>query len=123
MLARRYEELRSDNNKLQAMLADTQNMLATSQQRAKLVESLQQRVEVLADAKAQLLREANHTAHVRDLFASVKDKTREVQDEAQRVLREVERASRNDGSRRPSTMQEKRPPAVAARAHQKVTGW
>ena len=80
----------------------------------------------LAQEKAQLLQEAHHARHVRDLFDSVKDKTREVQLESQRVLREVERGHRNDQVRRGGggggapadpAAEKKRPPAVSARQH------
>jgi len=114
-------ELRTDNHKLQATLATTQSkldeLLGQAQQRTKQVELLQQRVEVLTQERAQLLKEAAHAQHVQQLYDKVKDQTHEVQLEAQRVLRTVEqgKGSRNDVNRKvvAPPLELKRAPASA----------
>lgn len=119
-------ELRMDNYKLQATLATTQSsldeMLGQAQQRNQQLELLQQRVEVLTQEKAQLLKEAAHAQNVQQLYEKVKNQTHEVQLESQRVLRAVElQGSRQHDINRkvaapPPELKAKRAPA-SARQH------
>ena len=90
----RYEELRVENRKLQALLAEAQDMCRQSQGRAEMVEKLESRVEVLTQEKMRLGQEAAHAKHVRELFASVTSRTNEVQESAQSVIQAVEASKR-----------------------------
>eukprot|EP00966_Prymnesium_polylepis_P194160 4501156-Prymnesium_polylepis.1 len=50
----KYEELRRENRKLEAMLAEAQDMCRQSQVRADNVDKLERRIDVLTQEKAQL---------------------------------------------------------------------
>ena len=93
----KYEELRSENRMLVAMLAESDDECKRSAARAKRIEALEARVEALLQERGKLVQEAEHAAHVRKLFATVTSRTNEVQQVAQSVIEAVEARKRAVG--------------------------